>query len=309
MRFIMRTHTLAHLKIRTAMLFVLSAAVFTLGTLAPRLQAQTPAPVEKFEVASLKMNKAAPGRGGWQNLPGGRFTATSMNLRALLRIAYGIDTLLLPQQQIVGGPAWIDTDRFDIDAKAATEHDTDARVARTRSLAMLRSLLEERFKMTAHLEKRPTPTYALILLRSDGKLGPDLKPSTVDCEAVAQDPVQRCGLRSSGPGSITARGVTMAQIASFLQISPAVARVVTDQTGLKGRFDLRIEFAPPFLLGPGGSVPNPAAETGISLPTALQDQLGLKLDSRREPVETLIIDSISKLSEGGVVAPGGKRQR
>jgi uncharacterized protein (TIGR03435 family) len=255
---------------------------------------------QAFEVATLKQNKGEGRGGGWRNLPGGRFTATGMNLRGLLRLAYGFEKLVLPAQQIVAGPDWIDSDRFDVEAKAATEHEQDARAARERSGAMLRTLLEEKFQLKAQLEQREMSVYALVMARADGKFGPQLSESTVDCAAVAQDPAQRCGITSPGAGNVTVRGVTMGQIAAFLQLSPAVGRIVKEETGLKARYNAKVEFAPPFIVGPGGTVPNPAAETGVSLPTALQDQLGLKLDPRKAPVDVLVIKSVSRLTaEGG----------
>jgi uncharacterized protein (TIGR03435 family) len=260
-----------------------------------RVAAQSPAGGAAFEVATLKQNKTMTMGGGWRNLPDGRFTANAMNLRALLRLAYGFDTLVMPNQQIVGGPDWIDSDRFDIEAKAATEHDADPKAARDRSAAMLRTLLEEKFQLRAVMEQREMPIYALVMARADRRLGPQLTASTVECAAVAQDPAKRCGVTSPQPGQVAVRSVTMQQIASFLQLSPAVGRIVHDETGLSGKFDAKIEFTPPMILGPGGAVANPAAETGVPLPVALQDQLGLKLDPRKAPVDVLVVKSISRL--------------
>jgi len=285
-------------------LFALCALVATagLGGLSPvvvRGQSASPQQAPAFEVASVRQNKEKTGRQSYRNLPGGKFVVTRMPLRGLIRIAYGPERFKKPSDQIVGGPEWLDSDMFDIEAQAPSEHDPDPNVALARSFAMLRTLIEERFKLKTHFENREMQLFHLVMARPDRRLGPQLKPSTLDCEAgraAGAAPEQRCGLTSAGPGKITARGVTIPEIASYLQLSPAVAKLVYDQTKLDGRFDAHIEFTPPFILSAGGTVPNPAAETGVSLPTALEDQLGLKLQALKGPVEVLVVDSATRLA-------------
>jgi len=221
-----------------------------------------------------------------------------MTLRALIRLAYGNASLFRPEEQIVGGPGWIDSDRFDIDAKAAAEFVPDADGVTRQHLAMLRTLLEDRFQLRARMEKRELPIYELVRARKDGALGPDLKVSTLDCRPGAPPPPAgvKCGVSSDGP-ALVGRGMPISALVAFLTISPAVGRLVQDHTGLTGVYDARLNFVRPFVLGPGGAVPNPDTDSGPTIFTALQEQLGLKLESRKAPVDVLVIEHIERLVE------------
>jgi bla regulator protein blaR1 len=157
---------------------------------APAVRAQTPAAPEsapKFEVASIKPNKSGDGR-VMIGAPAGRFTATNVPLGFLITFAYQIQPF-----QIQGGPSWLNSDRFDI---VATTGDIplEPQGAGTPSKAqlMLRSLLADRFQLVTHPETREMPIYALVLARSDGKLGPNLTPAKTDCAAAR-------GRRGGGP--------------------------------------------------------------------------------------------------------------
>jgi uncharacterized protein (TIGR03435 family) len=280
--------------------WVLAGAALVAPGVGNRLHAQTSsvqAPRPAFEVASIRQNKEA-GLGNWRTLPGGRFVATKVALRALIRIAYGFDTLVKPQEQILGAPSWIDSTRFDIEAKAASEFDADAVAARGQALAMLRTLLEERFNLVAHLEKREMPIYELVMARGDGRFGPDLKRSTLDCGPGAPAPPAgiKCGVSSEGQ-VLVGHAVPMNLLVAFLTISPAVGRMVQNRTNLDGLFDMRLSFTRPFVVGPGGgAVANPDIDSGPTIFTALQEQLGLKLEARRAPVDVLVIDRIEPLA-------------
>jgi uncharacterized protein (TIGR03435 family) len=221
-----------------------------------------------------------------------------MTLRALIRLAYGNASLFRPEEQIVGGPGWIDADRFDIEAKAAAEFAADPDGVTRQHLAMLRTLLEERFKLAAHMEQRDLAIYALVMARKDGALGPDLQRSTLDCSASATPPPAgvKCGVTNDGP-TLVGRSMPIAALVAFLNISPAVGRLVQDHTGLTGLFDARLNFVRPFVLAPGGAAPNPDVDSGPTIFTALQEQLGLKLESRRAPIDILVIDAIQRLAE------------
>lgn len=304
----------------------------------PRLRAQAPAtqtpgsesPV--FEVASVKRNQSNEpfvriGGGG-----PGTFSATNVPLRLLIRNAYQLQDF-----QIVGGPDWMTSDRFDITAKAA------GAVPGTIGPGvvgfgppgaggggpnpvqlMLRGLLAERFKLKVHSETRELPVYALVPARPDGRLGPQLRPAAVDCAAMfagrgrgapggggpptappgplATGERPQCGLRI-GPGSFSGGSVSMAQLATSL--SGFVQRVVLDRTGLTGDYDLDLSYTPdqtPQGLGPAvpppGAPPLPPIDpNGPSIFTAVQEQLGLKLESQRGPVAVLVIDSVEPPTE------------
>jgi uncharacterized protein (TIGR03435 family) len=252
-----------------------------------------------FEVASIRVNRADV-RQRWQVQPGGVFVATHMPVRALIRLSFGSDIqIVLPREQVVGGPDWLDSTFLDIEAKTGPGLSSDSAVANKEIMLMLRSLLADRLKVVAHTESRELPTYELVLNREDGRLGPQITPSTVAC-ADGPGPVPvgtRCGLSSGGPGVHIGRSVTMADLALFLGFSPATGRVVRDLTGLTGRFDIRLEFPPPLALGLGGLRANPDAEGGVTVFTALQEQLGLKLRASKGPADVLVIDQVEPLAD------------
>ena len=249
--------------------------------------AQTP----KFEVASVKPNTSGDGRVSIGIQPGGRFTAVNVPLRFLIRDAYQIQDF-----QLVGGPSWIDSEHFDVVAKA----ETDIAPRPPGSGAgpfqlMMRSLLEERFKLATHSETREMPIYELVMARPDRRLGPKLQASSVDCEAMRgrgrggpppepPPPSERplCGIRFS-PASLAGGGMPMAQFARVL--SQAVQRVVVDRTGLTGNFDFDLAWTP-------DQMARGADATGASIFTAVQEQLGLKLEATRGPVDVLVIDRV-----------------
>ena len=177
---------------------------------------------------------------------------------------------------------------------------------------MLQALLEDRFQLRLHRESRELPLYVLTFTTTDRRLGPRLTPTTVDCAEIlatlypATGPAPPrpsfvpgqappCG-STGGPGQILAQGMTMAQLASNL--SSRVNRVVVDKTGMTGNFDLHLEWMPDQVQGPGtlGALPGappPSPDTqGASIYTALQEQLGLKLESTRGPVDVLVVDRV-----------------
>lgn len=264
------------------------------------IAAQQAASDPTFEVASVRPNTS--GYAGWRLEPqaGGRLTGTNVPAAALIRFAYD-----LPDFQISGGPGWLGSDRFDIAAKA----EGDAPVNQTR--LMLRTLLAERFKLTVHTETRDLPIYALVMARSDGRPGTQLRRTEADCgrEIVLGDDwagigpsrgVPRCGFFGFAPGTdlpkgrggLAFRGLTLSMFAKRLM--PVVRRPVSDQTGLTGYFDAEFDFLaelPPPPPPPG--LPNAFGSDPFgSIFTVLPEQLGLKLDSRRGPVDVLVIDRV-----------------
>jgi bla regulator protein blaR1 len=285
----------------TKQLIAILAAVSGLigATIVPRLGAQAPAGSPTFEVASVKPNKSGDGRVMLGLQPGGRFTATNVTLRLLIRNAYRVQDF-----QIVGGPGWISSDHFDIVAKAEGDPPQD------QIQLMVRALLADRFKLAVHNDKRELPIYALVLARPDGRPGPKLRPASTDCEALrargrgAAPPPgpppgppggpMSCGMRMA-PGNFVAGGMPLTQLATTL--SQIVGRVVQDQTGLSGQFDFELSFTPeqmPQGPPPGANAPPlpPIDPNGPSLFTALQEQLGLKLESTKGSVDVLVIDRV-----------------
>jgi uncharacterized protein (TIGR03435 family) len=280
-------------------------AVIALRAQAPATDTKPPA----FEVASVKRNTSVGDPFGIGFAPGGRFKATSVKLRQLIADAYSTAGPPLPDAQISGGPNWIDSDRFDIVAKAAEDTPSGpvgpGPAAAQQMRLMLRTLLAERFKLTVHHETRELPIYALVMARSDGKLGPAFHKTEADCVAALAargnaSPIPGgpfCGIRN-GPGRLILSAVPMPVLATTL--SRSVGRTVVDRTGLTGNFDGNLEWTPDQMppTPPPGAPPLPPIDpNGPSIFTALQEQLGLKLESTKGPVDVLVIDHVEKPSE------------
>jgi uncharacterized protein (TIGR03435 family) len=282
------------LSYRIALMLVgLATATLTSRSLSPEQSSTAGSANPTFEVASVKPSKSNESPRGMRLQPGGRFAVSGMPLRDLIRFVYGSEAIQTPGQ-IFGGPTWIGSDRFDIVAKAEGEVVPDASGQPTRLIAMMKALLEDRFKVRVHIETREVQTYALVLSNKDGRLGVQFHPSTLDCAGLdipSSDPNRWCGIRG-GNGNVTAQGVTTAQLALSFANYPVVSRPVRDRTGLTGRYDMHIEFVPAFLDGPNSEsqIANPAANSGPSLFTALPEQLGLKLQEEKAAVEVIIID-------------------
>ena len=258
--------------------------------LAPALYAQTTpndAPGPSFEVASVKPNKSGETGASVRPTGGGGLTATNQTVRNLIRNAYNIQPY-----QFVGGPSWIDEDRFDIVAKMAdADVPADGRPRPEPLMARLQTLLADRFKLVVRREKREVRVFALVVARSDGKLGPRMRRADGACAELARtntppppptSPTDRpCGIRIT-IGKVMA-GATLIQ--DFARnMSGLVNRVIVDRTGLTDRFDLDLEWTP-----------EPTADaTGPSIFTAFEEQLGLKLESTRAPIDALVIVSVER---------------
>jgi uncharacterized protein (TIGR03435 family) len=240
-------------------LFVFAAAA--------ALAQELPAP--RFEVASVKANKSGqPHVGGpGDRFSNGQFQTTNIPLRLLMRQAF--ERFL--RDDVAGGPAWLDSDRWDIVAKAPSP---DAPM-----LPMIRSLLADRFKLVWHFEQRVRAIYTLSVSR-DGRLGPWLRPGAGD---------QTTSLGTSG--AVTGRNITLRQFSILL--ASAVGTPVVDRTGLTGTYDVDLKFTQALSSRPG-------ADLSPDVPdifTAVREQLGLRLDSTRGPVEILVIDSVERPAE------------
>jgi uncharacterized protein (TIGR03435 family) len=276
---------------RVALVLTLSiVAAVSLTVVVPAQEPRPTAPSigTRFEVASVKLNKSASGErfGGFQ--PGGRFGAVNVPLRQVIAWAYG-DSFPVPDQQVLGGPSWIDTDRFDIDARAGSD------ATRAEMQLMLRALLADRFHLTSREETRPLPVYALVSARSEGQWGPELKPSSEeDCTAPGKPVPAGNSLRSCGSvgfvgGRGFARGATMDAVARFLV--PAVGRIVLNRTNIPGSFSFDVEFAPA-VLGPAPTGGPPQDRPSIF--TVLQERLGLRLEPLSAPVSVLLIERVER---------------
>ena len=222
-----------------------------------------------------------------------RLVVRNQTLHALISTAYQMATF-----KIAGGPAWTTSDRFDI--SATTGH----RVTIEESRQMLRALLEERFKLKTHRDTHDARIYVLTFVHDDHRLGPDLKPTTLDCAAILAERRQNgTGMPPPTPGNprpicgatvgsgFHAHGI---QIASFAQTLGTLMReTVVDETGLTGWWDFDLEMGFSGFSGPPVGDVDSTANTP-SIFTALQEQLGLKLQSTRGSVEVLVIDHAEK---------------
>jgi uncharacterized protein (TIGR03435 family) len=260
-----------------------------------------------FDVVSIRENSSGDPGQGIRRQPGGRLIINNVPLRTLIISAFG-----LQPQQLAGGPDWIDSARYDITAQAAGEFAVTEPGTVGSSDLMMQRMLADRFQLAVHTETRELPIYTLTMARSDRRLGPRIRTAAVDCQAAmtamlkrsqssgaAPVPPQRpdggpgCGMRM-GPGSqLTAGGMSMAALARMLAVP--VGRLVLDRTGLNGGFDFDLEFA----FDPIEGAAQPSSTTGgaPSIFTALEEQLGLKLQAERGPVEVLVIDRMERPTE------------
>jgi uncharacterized protein (TIGR03435 family) len=281
---------MTYIRVLPRVISVFTGLVMALPASAPlRAQGQAPGPLPRFEVATVKPNTSGPGRMQTVTRPGGVFVAVNTPLKLLIADAY-IGPEPGAVDRVIGGPEWVHTARYDITAKAPAEWRLSPTGPPVALLRMVRSLLEDRFKLGVHREPRPLPAYQLVVARP-GTLGPKLRLSAVDCSALLTRPPQpppgvrpECGF-GGGPGGLMVGGITMTQLAQFLQ---RVGRPIIDKTGLTGGYDFDLAFAP---LAP----PAAGAAADPSLPTifvALEEQLGLKLQATNGPLDVIVIDSI-----------------
>jgi uncharacterized protein (TIGR03435 family) len=259
-----------------------------------------------FAVATIKKNTTGSDAQSMRLQPGGRVLATNQPLRRLILFAYGVQP-----PQLAGGPSWLDSDRFDIVAQAEGDlSPTPPGGPPGPPQLMMQRLLAERFGLAVHTESRELSVYALTLARRDGQLGPRIKPAAVDCVALMTKapggvPVQApqlpngrpaCGVRRDGTGRLTAGGTTMLMFATQI-LTGLTDRLVIDRTGLAGAYDFDMEHQ---LEGRGGPPPSDSATAVADRPsifTALEEQLGLKLQATRAPLDVLVIDRVTPPTE------------
>lgn len=291
------------------------------------LPGQTPAPPWdaphlSFDVASVKPNTGGAMMMSMRMLPNS-FNVTNLPLRLIILQAYRVSGY-----QLVGGPSWLDSERFDINAKAPEGSRPDE------TPLMLRGLLAERFKLKIHGETRDSQIYALVLSRSDGKLGPKMSRTTDDCPKILEE--RRAAARAGGPASgpimfnppgpnekpvctISMRPTPMPGGRPLLtfkgggqpiqmivsQLSSGLNKLVVDRTGLTGLFDFELTMPMgtqvlntqgPATSPAGGTTPTAPIDDGPNVFDAVSE-LGLKLESQRGPVDHIVIDSVERPTE------------
>jgi uncharacterized protein (TIGR03435 family) len=283
--------------------FRLATIIVVLGLrgLFGEVSAQAPAR-PTFDVASVKVNKSGQARTDGA-LAGTRFSMINETLARLIGEAYAAPQTLT-RNRIIGGPDWLDGERFDVQGVALEP------LTRERARLMLQTMLADRFQLKVHTEVRQLPVFNMLMVRDDGRLGPKLRRSETDCgarpatnlpPASAPNDVQLCTIRF-GFGSLAATGVTMADLAT-MALSRVAGRPTIDHTGLTGMYDWTLVWTPDNLPPrAGGTLPGqPLLVNGIAvdpdgppLSTAIQEQLGLKLQSSTGPVDVLVIDRVER---------------
>ena len=269
------------------------AALAVLGCATVAMAQSTPLPDDdpavQFEVVSIKKNDTAAPGGSGRTMPDGSSIMINQPIRGILGGASPV-----PVREVLGLPGWVTADRYDITMKPP------AGAERGQRGAMLRNMLRERMKFAAHVEEREETTFALVLARPDGKLGPELKPSTLDCgprppgtppppprtTAPTFDEMRgTCGMMA-GNGRIVSGGMLLDSFAQSL--GNMAGGFATNKTGLTGFYALSLTYTPPG----NRATDNPDPSAPPDLFTAVQEQLGLKLVPEKSKVPVLIVDHI-----------------
>lgn len=238
--------------------------------------AQSPtAPAPAFDVASIHLSHETDGHHHIINDPSvSRFQTANLCLRDLIQFAYN-----MPRSQIIGGDAWLDNTMFDIDAKSdaaedARLHAMPSADARHEKQLMVQALLADRFHLVVHAETRQLPVYALVVAKG----GPKFQPSQVNGATINSYPNRMHIAGSDDTIALLAR-----------ELAETLGRVVLNRTSLIGRYDINLRWTPEDAT-PIGTAPPPGAPPDIF--TAIQEQLGLKLQSTKGPVDVLVIDHV-----------------
>jgi uncharacterized protein (TIGR03435 family) len=264
--------------------------LFALALAAPAFSQTTP----QFEVATVKPSSPDVQGTRINTEPGGRVTMSNFNLKDMITIAWQVQPY-----QVSGGPPWLESAHFDISTKA----DSNPKPGETP--LMLQALLKERFQLVIRKETKELPIYAIVLAHKDGKLGPQLTESK--CVPFDRDnpppppepgtaPPLFCGGAQLGPAQMRMSGMQIADVAPML--SRMLGRTVIDKTGLTAKYDIKADWIPggenQFANPPTGTERPALPDSGPSIFTALQEQLGLKLESQKGPVEVLVIEKAEK---------------
>lgn len=276
---------------------VVAAALLGLALIHAQASPQPNQPIA-FEIASVKPTVSSAFTDPGSSKPGGRWSAIDTTLMTFIRTAY-------PEYRspglIVGGPRWINERRFDIEAKAPMPAPTSEQYR-----LMLRQLLRDRFNLNVRVTQQPADVYVLVVMRADGRLGPGLKPASAACVAEYESgrlkpqvvpPLQidsapqprapqPCMAATHERRNLRRTFGTWSFDATLGMLQLLVDRKIVDRTGLKGFYNINLEYDQRSTRPPDG-----ANDLGVSIFTAVQEQLGLRLERRREPTEVLVIES------------------
>ena len=241
----------------------------------------------RFDAASVKPNRS-PQAGINNQFSPGRFAYVNTPLDVFIYNAYGVRS-----DRVVGMPDWARQDKFDITAT----HSPEYRAFSQQQNQMLQRLLEERFSLRTHRETREMPVYELVKARTDDQLGPQLRVATLDCSPAATANRSQCGLRIS-TGLIDGKSVDWRILVG--QLPSEVGRAVIDKTGLQGPFELKLEWTPdPSVMrsadaAAAATTAAPTPGDRVTIFSALQEQLGLRLQPARAALEVLVIERLER---------------
>src|SRR5262245_3422800 len=254
-----------------------------------------------FDVVSVKPNRSGDLGHSYQNVPG-RFTATNIPVTTLLIMAYAV-----PIENVLNAPGWVFNERFDVEATYAADApagrgtgDGPTGSGNAAHRLRLRHLLSDRFNAVIREVPGATRGFALLVSRPDGRLGPALKPSAMTCPEAGAQPrgvtvtVKResCGIASDDAGSLTGKGVTMAQLTAALSLR--MGAPVTDRTGLEGTYDFDLKWAPNETLSPSIDSSKSPLSDRPSVSVATSEQLGLTLASEMVRRGSLYVERIDR---------------
>jgi uncharacterized protein (TIGR03435 family) len=266
-------------------------AVVTLAAGAWGAFGQPASPLPEFEAVSIKPNKSGEISGGLRALPGGRVNATNVPLKVLIEWAYQVREF-----QISGEPGWVDSERFDVTTKANGNLRTG--LFHPELETMFQAVLADRFQLALHKNTKEMPVFSLLVAKNGTKIHPaddgdcpDIPPSDNTCRSLHVTKFAHVDGKNAG----------MRGLASIL--TSFMGKIVVDKTDLKGSYTFSLDWAKflqPPELPPGAAAPPGAfdpASVGPAIGEALQEQLGLKLESGKGPVEILVIDHVERPSE------------
>ena len=231
--------------------------------------AQAPPDALKFEAISIKPNQSASERGSGLRIDADRLSASNISARSLMESAWGVKTY-----QISGAPDWLGSERFDVEATSGHA------VTRAEMMEMLRSLFVERFRLSGHRDQKESPVFALTIAKGGSKLS----------ETATDDHPQVLFAMSGPKMRLTGMKAPIRLLTPWLtSILMNTSRPVLDQTGLTGTYDFKMEWLP-------DDASAGSATDAPSIYTAIQDQLGLRLETQKAPFDVLVIDHIEKPS-------------
>ena len=264
---------------------VVLGALMLAGSLAPRWIAfAQQQPPQRFEVASVKSNNSGSNNFSIRIMPGSRLLASNASLGSLITEAWQVRDF-----QVSGGPTWLYSGRFDVDARGQGSLSPD------QILQRLQTLLGERFQLKVHRETRELPVYALLIAKNGPKLELSRGSDCFDPTAGIPPPTptsRPCGGFRNASDQMSGAKVPMSHFAANL--SKFLGRTVVDKTGLDGAWDITLQWTPDETQAFLPTGPAEADASGPSIVGAVQEQLGLRLDSQKGPVEVLVIDHAEK---------------